>query len=108
MKLRSATGIVCYVRDISRTVNLYKAQGFIFKKIKPGYGTGYINWFWIDFRQIDQEDTPGFRDEANAAYKWAGQDLYLSFDDVDASYEILFAKRLMPSSKPKTWSWGNR
>ncbi len=83
MKLKSAAGIVCYVKDVRKTVKFYETLGFTFKKNKPGHATGYINWFWIDFLQIDKEDKPGFRDEAKAKSKGAGQFLYLSVDNVE-------------------------
>ena len=108
MKLKSAAGIVCYVKDVPTTVQFYETLGFTFKKNKPTHATGYLNWFWIDFLQSDQEDKPGFRDDANAADKGAGQFLYLSVDDVDEAYRSLTAKGLKPSSEPRDWPWGNR
>jgi predicted lactoylglutathione lyase len=30
MKLKSAAGIVCYVKDVPKTVEFYKALGFTF------------------------------------------------------------------------------
>ena len=61
MKLKSAAGIVCYVKDVHKTVGFYKTLGFVFKKNKPTHATGYINRFWIDFLQSDKEDKPGSR-----------------------------------------------
>lgn len=108
MKLKSAAGIVCYVKDVPKTVKFYKALGFTFKKAKPTHATGYINWFWIDFLQSNKEDKPGFKDEASAKNKGAGQFLYLSVDDVDQAHKSLKAKGLQPSSEPRDWPWGNR
>jgi len=108
MKLKSAAGIVCYMKDVPKTVKFYESLGFTFKKNKPTHATGYINWFWIDFLQIDKEDKPGFEEEAKSASKGAGQFLYLRVDDVDEAYKSLTTKGLEPSSKPKDWPWGNR
>lgn len=108
MKLKSAAGIVYYVKDVPKTVRFYKILGFTFEKNKPTHATGYINWFWIDFLQSDKEDKPAFRDEANSKNKGAGQFLYLSVDDVDEAYKSLIAKGLNPSTEPKDWPWGNR
>ncbi len=107
MKLKSASGIVCYVTDVRKTMKFYKALGFTFKKSKPTHATGYINWFWIDFLQSNKETKPKFKKEANAKNKGAGQYLYLSVEDVDKAYTDLKAKGLKPS-EPQDWPWGNR
>jgi catechol 2,3-dioxygenase-like lactoylglutathione lyase family enzyme len=108
MKLKSVSGIVCYVKNIPKTVKFYKILGFDFKKEKPTHAVGYSNWFWIDFLQSDKENKPGFKDEAVAKNKGAGQFIYLSVDDVDGFYKYLLSKKLKPSSEPKDWPWGNR
>ena len=107
MKLKSAAGIVCYVKDVKKTVKFYQALGFTFKKNKPDHATGYINWFWIDFLQSSKEKKSGFKDDANAKHKGDGLYLYLSVDDVDKAYKDLKAKKFTPS-EPKDWAWGNR
>lgn len=99
MKPKSAAGIVCYVKDVKKTVKFYKLLGFDFKKEKPFHARGYINWFWIGFLQSNKE--------ANSSNKGAGQYLYLSVDNVDEAYKEL-SKKGLKSSKPKDWPWGNR
>ena len=108
MNLKSVSGVVCYVKNIPKTVQFYKTLGFTFKKEKPTHATAYSNWFWIDFLQSDKENKPGFKDEAKAKNKGAGQFIYLSVDDVDEAYKSLIEEGLKPSSEPKDWPWGNR
>ncbi len=108
MNLKSAAGIVCYVKNVPKTVKFYETLGFTFKKNKSTHAIGYINWFWIEFLQSDKEDKPEFKKEANLTYKGAGQFLYLSVNDVDETYKSLIAYGLKPSSEPKDWPWGNR
>lgn len=108
MKLKSAAGLVYYVKSVPKTVAFYKALGFVFKKIKPTHAIGYINWFWIDFLQSNKESKLEFKKEANAKNKGAGQYLYLGVDNVDSAYKNLITKGLKPSTKPRDWPWGNR
>lgn len=108
MRMKSVAGITCYVTDITKTVEFYEALGFQFKKREADHATAYLNWFWLDFLAIDQEDKPEFQKEANLSNKGAGQFLYISVEDVDEFYKGVLAKGLKPSSEPKDWPWGNR
>ena len=62
-----------------------------------------LNWFWTDFWQIDQEDKPEFKKEAELANKGAGVFLYISVDNVNEFYAGLVAKELEPASEPRDW-----
>lgn len=108
MKLKSVAGIVCYVKDISKTAKFYKNLGFLVEKDEPDHLSIRLNWFWIDFHPQNLETKPEFQKEANLDNKGAGLFLYISVEDVDEFYEGLLAKGLKPSSKPKDWPWGNR
>jgi len=108
MKLKSVSGIVCYIKDIDKTAEFYKQLGFIIDKHEPDYLSIRSNWFWIDFHPQDKEDKPDFQKEANLENKGAGLFLYLSVDDVDEFYQGVLGKGLKPSSEPRDWPWGNR
>lgn len=108
MKMKSISGMVCYVKDTSKTADFYEALGFQFTKREPDHISIRLNWFWIDFHPQDKEDKPEFQKEANLAVKGGGQFLYISVDNVDEFYKMLISKRLQPSSEPRDWPWGNR
>jgi catechol 2,3-dioxygenase-like lactoylglutathione lyase family enzyme len=108
MKMKSIAGITCYVRDLNKTAEFYKAPGFQFKVMEPDHLSAFLNWFWIDFLPVDKEEWPGFGKEANPENKGAGLYLYISVDNVDDSYKSLLSKGLKPSGEPQNTSWGNR
>ncbi len=108
MKIKSVSGITCYVKDINKTVKFYETLGFDFKKKEIDHATCYSNWFWIDFISIASENKPEFQKEANLSNKGAGLFLYLSVDNVDDFYKGILSKGLKPSSEPRDWPWGNR
>lgn len=108
MKLKSVSGITCYVGDLSKTAEFYQSLGFAIKKREANHLTVYLNWFWLDFVLIGEEDKTEFLQEAKSDNKGAGLYLYVSMENVDDFYEGLLAKGLKPSSKPRDWPWGNR
>lgn len=107
MKIKSVSGLTCYVKDLNKTVEFYENLGFVFKKKEESHATGYSNWFWIDFVLIDDENAE-FSKEANAENKGAGLFIYLSVENVDETYEEILKLGLKPSSEPRDWPWGNR
>lgn len=108
MKIKSVSGIVCYVKDLDKTAAFYEALGFQVKNREVDRLTMNVNWFWLDFIPADQENKLKFQEEAQSDHKGAGMYTYLSVDDVDTAYEELLAKGIRPSSEPKDWPWGNR
>ena len=108
MKLRSVSGLVCYVKDIKKTAAFYDALGFAIDKNEPDHLSIHLNWFWMDFHPQDKEDKPEFQKEANLENKGAGLFVYVSVEDVDEFYEGLVAKGIKLSSEPRDWPWGNR
>ncbi len=100
MKIKSVSGLTCYVKDLQKTVKFYETLGFDFKKKETNHATAYSNWFWIDFLSIASEDKPEFQKEANHENKGVGLFIYLSVDDVDEFYKELLEKGLKPSSEP--------
>ena len=107
MKLKSAAGLVCYVKNVPKSVKFYETVGFTFKKSESTRATGYINWFWIDLLQIGKEDRAGFKVAKTTKNKGEGYFVYLSVDDVDEDYKSMVSKGLK-QSKPKDTEWGNR
>ena len=107
MKIKSISGIVCYVKDPAATADFYEALGFIVDKRSSDMVSARVNWFWIDFHAQDLETKPDFQKEAQLDNKGAGQFLYLKVDDVDATYGEFVTKGLKPT-EPKDWPWGNR
>lgn len=108
MKMKSVSGLVCYVKDIAQTAEFYEKLGFTFEKREPDHLSIRLNWFWMDFHPQDMEDKPDFQKEANLENKGAGLFIYISVENVDEFYQGAVEKGLKPSSEPRDWPWGNR
>jgi len=108
MKIKSVSGITCYVRDLARTAKFYEALGFEIRKREADHITAYSNWFWIDFIASAREARAGYQKEAASSSKGAGQFIYVSVEDVDAFYKGLTAKGIKPQNEPRDWPSGNR
>jgi catechol 2,3-dioxygenase-like lactoylglutathione lyase family enzyme len=108
MKVKSISGVVCYVTDLDQTTAFYEKLGFRFDTKTDDHVKAYINWFWIEFILGSQEQKTGFQKEAQSQNKGAGEFLCLSVDDVDEAYKELVAQGLKPSGEPKSWPWGRR
>ena len=108
MKIKSVSGVTCYVKNLNKTVKFYEALGFEFRNKDAGRATAYVNWFWIDFQPITKEVRPYFRTEARISNKGAGTFLYLSVEDVDDFHRGLISKGLKPLTEPQDSPWGNR
>jgi catechol 2,3-dioxygenase-like lactoylglutathione lyase family enzyme len=108
LKIKSVSGITCYVKNLNKTARFYEALGFQIKKREPDHITAYSNWFWIDFVSMDK----GARAEAiksqDLTDKGAGLSIYLSVDNVDDFYQEIIAHGMKPSSEPQNQPWGNR
>jgi predicted enzyme related to lactoylglutathione lyase len=100
MKLKSAAGTVCYVRDISATVDFYKKLGFTFKREDASRATAYINWWWVDFHQLDAEDIPAWHVSPKMNNADLGALLYFSVDNVQTTYDELVANGVHPATEP--------
>ena len=108
MKLKSVSGFSCYVKDLNATAKFYESLGFLMSKWDEKRLSIRLNWYSIDFIQIDKEENLEFQKEAKAENKGAGLYINLSVDDVDAMYQELIEKGFKPSSKPRDWPWGTR
>ena len=100
MKPKSGAGIVCYVKDIANTVEFYEKLGFEFKLKEATRATAYLNWWWIDFHQIDATDTPPWHISPNANNETIGALFYFSVENVQRAYAELTSIGLHPSSEP--------
>jgi catechol 2,3-dioxygenase-like lactoylglutathione lyase family enzyme len=108
VKIKSISGITCYVKNMNKTIKFYEALGFAFRSKEADRATANVNWFWIDFLPATKEVRPYFRTEAKLSNKGAGTFLYLSVEDVDGFHRSLLTKGLKPSTKPQDSPWGNR
>lgn len=100
MKLKSGAGIVCYVKDIIKTIEFYEQLGFEFKRKEPTRATAYINWWWIDFHDQGASDTPSWHTSPNTNNEQTGALFYFSVDNVGRAYDELTNKGLHPASEP--------
>ena len=100
MKLKSGAGIVCYVKDIIKTIEFYEQLGFEFKRKEPTRATAYINWWWIDFHHQGASDTPSWHTSPNTNNEQTGALFYFSVDNVGRAYDELTNKGLRPASEP--------
>ena len=105
MKIKSVSGLTCYVQDLARTAEFYEMLGFETRKRETDHITVYSNWFWIDFLAADKDTRSGYREMAENT---GGPFIYLSVDNVDEAYQELVAGGLKPASEPRNQTWGNR
>jgi catechol 2,3-dioxygenase-like lactoylglutathione lyase family enzyme len=108
MKIKSVSGITCYVKDLNRTAEFYESLGFETRKRAPDHLTVYSNWFWIDFLAVDKDSRNGYRELADPGSNGPGIFVYLSVDDVDECHRELLEQGLKPASEPRNQPWGNR
>ena len=108
MKIKSVSGITCYVKNLNKTVAFYETLGFETKKKDADHAALYSNWFWIDFLVIAKNERTEFIKGADLSNKGAGLFLYLSVDDVDEFHKTLLSNGLKPLTKPQDQPWGNR
>jgi predicted enzyme related to lactoylglutathione lyase len=100
MKLKSAAGMVCYVRDLDTTVEFYEKLGLQFKTRDPGRATAYLNWYRFDFHRADAADAPAWHVSPNVDNTQIGALFYFSVENVQTAYEEVIASGLQPSSEP--------
>ena len=108
MKIKSVSGITCYVKNLNKTAKFYEALGFEIKKREADHMTAYSNWFWIDFLSMDKGERAESVKSQDLANKGAGLSIYLSVDNVDDFYKELIANGMKPSTEPQNKAWGNR
>jgi uncharacterized glyoxalase superfamily protein PhnB len=108
MKIKSVSGITCYVKNLSKTARFYETLGFETRKKESNHITVYSNWFWMDFVAIDKDKRVALTEAEKLGSKGAGMFVYLSVDDVDEFHKELLSKGLKPSTKPQDQPWGNR
>jgi len=108
MKIKSVSGITCYVKNLNKTAKFYEALGFEIKKREVDHITAYYNWFWIDFLSMDKGERAESAKSQDLTNKGAGLSIYLSVDNVDDFYKELIANGLKPSNEPQNKAWGNR
>jgi len=72
MKPKSIAGIVCYVKDIKKTVQFYKTLGFKVQMHGPDQAQARINWFWINFLAQGKETKAEIKREAKLKEQGAG------------------------------------
>jgi predicted enzyme related to lactoylglutathione lyase len=96
MKVKSVSGFLCYVQDLSKTIEFYEQLGFDFKIKEETHARAYMNWYSIDFEVAETSENRG-----------EGIFIYLSVDDVDATYEESVSMGLEPLSEPVN-EHGNR
>lgn len=101
MKIKSVSGIACYVKNLNKTIAFYETLGFETKKQDTTHATLYSNWFWIDCLAIG-------KDERAKPEKGTGVVIYLSVDNVDEFHAYLISKKIKPAAKPQDQPWGNR
>ncbi len=108
MKIKSVSGITCYVKNPSKTAEFYETLGFEIRKREANHITAYSNWFWMDFLAIDKDERVTFTKGADLTNKGRGMFIYLSVDNVDEFHKDLLSNGLKPSTKPQDQPWGNR
>ena len=108
MKVKSASGITCYVKNLGRTARFYKTLGFIIKAGDARHVAAYLNWYWIDFLAAAGEKRSAYRKQAAREDKAGAVFMHLSVDDVDAFHKWLGSKGIKPAGRPEDTAWGTR
>lgn len=108
MKLKSAAGHACYVRDLDKTAEFYEKLGLEVKSRSQDRLIVNLNWYRMDFVLADTENSAEIRDEAALEAKGAGVFFYFSVDDVDQAYAEIVSSGIKPITEPTDRSWGNR
>jgi catechol 2,3-dioxygenase-like lactoylglutathione lyase family enzyme len=108
MKIKSVSGITCYVKNLNKTAIFYEALGFEIRKRETHHVTAYSNWFWIDFLAISKNKREEFTKGEELSNPGVGVFLYLSVDNVDEFHQYLVSKKIKTSTKPQDQPWGNR
>ena len=108
MKLKSVSGFACYVKNLDKTAKFYSDLGFLVGKRDDERMTLRLNWYFLEFIQIDKETKQKFLEDAQSNDKGAGIYIYCSVEDVDDFYQFVLSKGMKPSSEPHDWPWGNR
>jgi predicted enzyme related to lactoylglutathione lyase len=108
MKIKSVSGVTCYVKDLKRTAKFYETLGFEIRKREASHMTAYSNWFWMDFVVAGTEGRPGYRALAAQKDRGGAVLLYLSVEDVDGFRDYLSSKGIKSLSAPQDWPSGNR
>jgi uncharacterized glyoxalase superfamily protein PhnB len=108
MKIKSVSGVTCYVKNLNKTATFYEALGFEIRKRETHHVTAYSNWFWVDFLAISKNKREEFTKGEELSNPGAGVFLYLSVDNVDEFHQYLVSKKIKTSTKPQDQPWGNR
>jgi catechol 2,3-dioxygenase-like lactoylglutathione lyase family enzyme len=108
MKIKSVSGITCFVKNLNKTAAFYESLGFEIRKREANHITAYSNWFWVDFLAIGKDERTKSGKETVLSNKGSGVCLYVSIDNVDEFHQYLVSRRLKPSTKPQDQPWGNR
>jgi uncharacterized glyoxalase superfamily protein PhnB len=108
MKIKSVSGITCFVKNLNKTAVFYETLGFEIRKREANHIIAYSNWFWVDFLAMGKDERTKSGKETVLSNKGSGVFLYLSVDNVDEFHQYLVSKGLKPSTKPQDQPWGNR
>lgn len=108
MKIKSVSGVTCYVKNLNKTATFYEALGFEIRKRETHHVTAYSNWFWVDFLAISKNKREEFTKGEELSNPGAGVFLHLSVDNVDEFHQYLVSKKIKTSTKPQDQPWGNR
>ena len=104
--LKRVTNTLYWVGDLDKSVQFYERVGFEPDEQDDLHASFKLGDFKILL--VPPRDEEQFTRDAMSQAKGEGMYLYVEVDDVDATYQELTAKGLMPSSEPKDWPWGNR
>jgi catechol 2,3-dioxygenase-like lactoylglutathione lyase family enzyme len=89
MKMKSISGLVCYVSDLDKTAVFYEALGFRFaSKRDDSRLTAYVNWFWVEMHQKDDFAEPS-----------VGRFVYIAVEDIEEFYAGVMAAGMMPETE---------
>jgi uncharacterized glyoxalase superfamily protein PhnB len=100
------TSLLFWVQENKLSEQFYKKLGFDIIRSDDSHSVASLHGFEIQL--VSMRDEVQFAKDSMAADKGRGVYVYISVEDVDATYQTLLDDGFQPATKPKNWEWGNR
>jgi catechol 2,3-dioxygenase-like lactoylglutathione lyase family enzyme len=105
--LKRVTNVMYWVGDLEQSVEFYLLVGFELHQKGESRARVGLGDFHIELMPPQPHDTAYGRDVMSQA-RGEGAYLYVEVEDVNALYQELTSKGLVPGGQPSDWPWGNR
>ena len=100
------TSLLFWTQENKLSEKFYKKLGFKVVRSDDQYSVVSLDGFEITL--VNMRDEEKIAGDAMTGQKGKGMYVYISVDDVDATYKKLLRDGITPATEPKDWDWGNR